>query len=320
MSSLVRAAGSLVWRVRNDRLQVLLVHRPSYNDWSWPKGKPEDGEPLPQTAVREVEEETGTRVVLGQPLSTVRYHLSGGKAKVSSYWAGQAIDGPWFVAREPVRRAAMREIDELRWMDAQQALRLLTYDRDRLPLRELLDQFDDDHLHTWTVVVARHGRARKRSAWKKGDEETRPLTDIGVQQSKLLVPFLSAFGVGRVVSSPWKRCYDTVEPYATAAGIDVETRPELTEAAHAESSKAARRIIREELMTPGVGVIICTHRPVLPSVMEELVRIAPSRLEESIPSKDPYLMTGEFLVAHLTEHRKRGVTMVAVERHRPLSV
>lgn len=318
--SQVRAAGSLVWRVRRDQLQVLLVHRPSYNDWSWPKGKPEGGEPLPQAATREVEEETGTRIILGQPLSHVSYRLSGGKTKLSRYWAGQAVDGPWMVAREPVRRAPMREIDELRWMDAHQALRLLTYDRDRLPLRELLDQFDDGRLDTWTVVVARHGRARKRSAWAKGDEETRPLTNIGVQQSKLLVPFLSSFGVGRVVSSPWKRCVDTVSPYAEAAGVDVELRPELTEAAHAASSKAARAIIRVELMTPDAGVVICTHRPVLPSVMEELARIAPSRLEPSIPSKDPYLMTGEFLVAHLTRHPKRGVTLVAVERHRPLSV
>ena len=320
MSSEVRAAGALLWRERGRRLQVALVHRPSYNDWSWPKGKPDPGEPLAVTAVREVEEETGIRVLLGQPLASVRSRLSGGKNKEATYWAARADHpGPWQHTRPPVRRAPMREVDEVRWVDAHQALRMLTYDRDRVPLRQLIDQWDDGRLDSWTVVVARHGRARKRSAWKKGDEETRPLTDVGERQAALLVPFLSAFGVDRVVSSPWKRCYDTVLPYARAAGVSVEIRPELTEAAHEQKPKAARRIVDAELRTPGEGVVICTHRPVLPTVMAQLAAFSPSRLEEQVPRRDPWLNTGEFLVAHLTRHHRRGVTVVAVERHRPYS-
>ncbi|HZK06025.1 MAG TPA: NUDIX hydrolase [Actinomycetaceae bacterium] len=321
MSGDVRAAGALLWRERGRRLQVAVVHRPSYNDWSWPKGKPDDDEPLPVTAVREVEEETGIRVILGQPLGTVRYRLPGGKSKESTYWAARGdYQGPWEHTRAPVRRAPMREVDEVRWVDAHQALRMLTYDRDRVPLRVLMDKWDDDRLDSWTVVVARHGRARKRSAWKKGDEETRPLTAVGERQAALLVPFLSAFGVDRVVSSPWKRCYDTVLPYATAARVEVEVRPELTEAAHEERPKAARAIIDRELRMPGEGVVICTHRPVLPTVMSLMRAFAPARLEQKVPSKDPWLMTGEFLVAHLTRHNRRGVTVVDIERHRPYSL
>ncbi|MDO5494753.1 MAG: NUDIX hydrolase [bacterium] len=321
MSTEVRAAGALLWRERGRRLQVLLVHRPSYNDWSWPKGKPDEGEALPVTAVREVEEETGIRVVLGPPLASVRYRLSGGKSKEASYWSARADHpGPWVNSRPYVRRAPMREVDEVRWVDALQALKMLTYDRDRVPLRVLIDQWDDGKLDTWTVVVARHGRARKRSVWKKGDEETRPLTSVGERQATLMVPFLSAFGVDRVVSSPWKRCFDTVLPYATAAGVDVEVRPELTEAAHDAKPKAARGIVNAELRTPGEGVVICTHRPVLPTVMGQLAAFTPSRLEEEVPNKDPWLKTGEFLVAHLTRHPRRGVSVVAVERHRPYSL
>lgn len=316
----VRAAGALVWRVRGNRLQVLLVHRPAYNDWSWPKGKPEAGEPLTVTAIREVAEETGLDVVLGQPLTGVRYRISGGRTKEISYWAAHVgDDGPWRAARPEVRRASHREIDEVRWVDVDQALLMLTYDRDRLPLRQLMDQWDDDRLTTWTVVIARHARAQKRSAWKKGGEETRPLTGVGNRQARFLIPMLSAYGVDVVKSSPWKRCMDTVTPYAEAAGVTVHEYPELTEAAHAAKPNRARDVIRNELWAHGKGCVICTHRPVLPTVMTALTKVAPSRLQESVPQSDPWLKTGEVLVAHLAPHAKRGVTLVAIERHRPYS-
>ena len=77
----VTAAGALCWRVRNHKLQVLLIHRPRYKDWSWPKGKLDPGETLPECAVREVEEETGARVELGRPLPTVTYVLPDGRTK-----------------------------------------------------------------------------------------------------------------------------------------------------------------------------------------------------------------------------------------------
>ena len=73
------------------QLQVLAVHRPRYNDWSWPKGKLIDGETLPQCAIREVAEETGREIVLGQPLPTLRYPIGAGKQKVVRYWAAQVI-------------------------------------------------------------------------------------------------------------------------------------------------------------------------------------------------------------------------------------
>src|SRR5699024_4913531 len=78
----VHAAGALVWRVRAGELEVLLVHRPRYDDWSWPKGKLHKHESLPAAAVREVKEETGVEALLGVPLPTVRYRLSSGTRKV----------------------------------------------------------------------------------------------------------------------------------------------------------------------------------------------------------------------------------------------
>ena len=81
------AAGVLCWRRARDGLEVLLVHRPRYDDWSWPKGKTRASEVLPVTAVREAAEETGLVVRLGRPLGQVRYLLEDGRPKEVTYWA-----------------------------------------------------------------------------------------------------------------------------------------------------------------------------------------------------------------------------------------
>ena len=88
----MRAAGALVWREKGGDLQVLLVHRPRYDDWSFPKGKLESGESLCACAVREVAEETGVQVRLEQPLETIRYRLGDGTRKEVRYWAARELD------------------------------------------------------------------------------------------------------------------------------------------------------------------------------------------------------------------------------------
>lgn len=320
MSKLVRAAGAIVWRVREGQLHVLLIHRAGYNDWSWPKGKLNPEESMPAAAVREVAEETGLDVVLGRPLPTVHYRLAGGRQKEVLYWAAQVAEGsPALNARGPVRRASTREVDEARWMEAKQALRMLTYERDREPLEFLMDVWDEDRLDTTALLIVRHARARKRSAWKKGDEQTRPLTGIGERQAGYMIPILSAFGVEVVVTSPWRRCAATVEPYAEIAGIDVEYKPELTEAAHEKRQKPVRSAVRKEVARFGVPSALCTHRPVLPTVMGELEEFAPNRLRPRVPDKDPYLRTSEILVLHIKRHRRGTARITAVERHRPFS-
>ena len=130
-SRTVRAAGGGVWRRSADgHVEVLLVHRPRYDDWTLPKGKAEPGETDVETAMREVAEETGVRPVLGVELSTVRYDDHHGRPKVVRYWAmttsGQSAD---FAAND--------EVDEVRWYPLGQAGEILTYDRDRLVLHAL---------------------------------------------------------------------------------------------------------------------------------------------------------------------------------------
>jgi 8-oxo-dGTP diphosphatase len=118
----VAAAGGVVWRVGDDGIvDVLLVHRPKYDDWTFPKGKREPDETDEQCAVREVEEETGLRCVIGHELPGTSYIDRKGRPKRVRYWE-MAVAGGTFDPNE--------EIDEIRWLPIEQAEPLLSYDRD----------------------------------------------------------------------------------------------------------------------------------------------------------------------------------------------
>ncbi|PFG40260.1 8-oxo-dGTP diphosphatase [Georgenia soli] len=313
----VLAAGTLTWRVRGRKLEVLLVHRPRYDDWSWPKGKLEEGETIVECAAREAAEETGVPVALGQPLPTVRHRLKDGRVKVTRYWAAQALDdaAQSLTCRDAVRPADAQEIDDVRWVEVSKAAKLLTYPHDRDPLGALVDQWKDERLRTWTMVVLRHARARKRSAWN-GEEATRPLTAVGQVQSERLVPLLAAYGVEEIMTSPWERCAATVRPYLEATGIGAELRPELTEAAHERRWKPVRNLVRRELTTRDLPVAICTHRPVLPTVVAEIADRTPHRIMKQVPESDPWLRTAEMLVVHVAKRPGRSAAVAALEKHR----
>ena len=127
MTTTVRAAGGLVHRRRDDGVEeVLLVHRPAYDDWSFPKGKLEAGESEEDAAAREVEEETGLRCRLEGEVATTRYRDGRGRPKTVRYWLMTPVGGSV---------AAANEVDDARFVSLAEARRLLTYARDV----ELLD-------------------------------------------------------------------------------------------------------------------------------------------------------------------------------------
>lgn len=131
MTKTVRAAGGLVHRRREDGIEeVLLVHRPAYDDWSFPKGKLEEGEREVEAATREVEEETGLRCRVESELRTTSYRDGRGRPKTVRYWLMTPIGG---------LLAAANEVDDARFVPLVEARRLLTYDRDV----ELLDALAD---------------------------------------------------------------------------------------------------------------------------------------------------------------------------------
>ena len=127
----VRAAGGVVWRqASSGHAEVILVHRPKYDDWSLPKGKCEPEETDEGCALREVEEETGMRCILGPELVGTAYHDRKGRRKEVRYWVMTLASGE-FVPND--------EVDEVRWLDPIAAQSLLTYERDR----EVLARFAD---------------------------------------------------------------------------------------------------------------------------------------------------------------------------------
>jgi 8-oxo-dGTP diphosphatase len=122
VSDTVRAAGGVVVRAGVSDSEILIVHRPAYDDWSFPKGKLEPGEREEDAAVREVEEETGLRCRLDRELATTRYCDARGRSKTVRYWLMTPVGG---------RLAAANEIDDARFVALSEAEDLLTYERDR---------------------------------------------------------------------------------------------------------------------------------------------------------------------------------------------
>lgn len=129
-TGVVEAAGGVVWRRSPaGALEILLVHRPRYDDWTAPKGKLDGGEDHAEAALREVEEETGLRCTLGAELPSTSYVDRKGRPKRVRYWAMTPVEG---------RFAPTAEVDEVRWLPVEEAQALLTYPRDRAVLAALV--------------------------------------------------------------------------------------------------------------------------------------------------------------------------------------
>ena len=270
---------------------VLLVHRPKYDDWSFPKGKLDRGEHATTAAVREVEEETGLRIRLGVPLRSQHYPIRVG-TKLVHYWVGRAVGDGDVGGYEP-----NAEIDEVAWFPIDKARRRLSYQFDIDTLDEALEHAQK----TRTLVILRHGRARSRKAWRADDRE-RPLLAIGKHQASRLVPVLSAYDVRRLVSSSSTRCVQTLEPYAAATGHKLRTKDQLSEEDASPSAVRAQLTTLTERLherpASAGGLVVCTHRPVLPWVFD------------AVGLEDPGLETGELVVLHLRKGRIR-----MAERH-----
>lgn len=322
---LVRAAGALVWRPIGDAadlpvgapmepsdFQVLMVHRPRYRDWAWPKGKAELNEPMAQAAVREVEEEAGVAVALKAPLTSQRYRLGSGHTKEVRYWVGELLDhnSAAFAARPPVVPASKREIDVVQWAKPAKARQMLTRRGDRRLLNEVVARAARGELRTSTVALLRHGKAVGRSSWE-GTEKDRRLTRLGVSQALDVVSSLSAFGIEQVVSSPWERCRQTVAPYTDLSHAPLTLDEVLTEDSIEVDSAQASELVRKILADPVASTAICLHRPGLAALLEPLIEASAAK---NLPACTPaHLSTAEMYVAHIAHADSPRV--LDIEKH-----
>jgi 8-oxo-dGTP diphosphatase len=229
-----------------------------------------------------------------------------GQLKEIRYWAAEVMSGSGDLEHE---------IDELAWLTPAQAQVRFTYVRDAQQLEAVVDADRAGTLQTWPLVVVRHADSVSRSKWSKPDPE-RPLDRSGRRQAKCLVPILAAYGVQRVITSPSVRCFTTVQPYAAAAGITVKTKSGLSEETFKDRpEKAARNLDR--LVERGEPSALCTHRPVLPTVLERLRKLTGAASPGSAllgDAIDGGMAKGEALVCQIAG-RGADAQVVSVERH-----
>jgi 8-oxo-dGTP diphosphatase len=248
------AAGGVLWRHDGQDLLIALVHRPRYDDWSLPKGKLHPGEHPLLAGVREVSEETGSRVRVGRRLSTVRYNLADAEKRVV-YWAMQHVGGAHLPSQE---------VDQLSWLTPTEAQRRLTYPIDR----GVLADFARLPADTTTVLLVRHAKAGKRSNFA-GDDRLRPLEKIGRRQARDAVPVLAVFDPKRIFSADRVRCVQTVTPLSESLGIEVFIAPEFSDEAHLADPEPALARIRILSAEPGASVI-CSQGQAIPAILSDL--------------------------------------------------
>jgi 8-oxo-dGTP diphosphatase len=256
----IRAAGGVLCRPGRDGLEVALVHRPRYQDWSLPKGKLDTGEHPLAGAVREVREETGWNAVPRMRLRTVEYLLPDGTPKTVEFWLMTAT------GEGPVQDAD--EVDEVQWLPLAAALPRLTYPDDRA----LIDQVAKMPEVTAVALLVRHAHAGERKKWS-GNDALRPIDPEGQAEAERFAELALLFAPQRIVAATPLRCKQTLEPLAAALGQPIVldgafAEPPLAEDAPAKAKVGAQRML--ELRDAGGLPVVCSQGKVMPDMLATL--------------------------------------------------
>ena len=309
----IYAAGAILWREEKGKLMVALIHRSRHDDWSWPKGKVDPGELLPETAVREIEEETGLRVKLGPFLKTMHYNVPSGTPKEVHYWSARVTDAA--LAKSTFKPT--EEVARVDWKTAEEARALLTYAMDHEVLDKFLSIYKQGNHRTKAVIILRHAKATPRADWKGGknvDDGHRPLLPEGLIQAQRLINLIGAFAPKRLVTSPWVRCLTTISPYAKRMKLNVIQRSQLSELGNKKGPRRTKKVVTDVIKDYRT-TLICSHRPALPTIFETLSKYASGDFVE-ILADGVTLKPAEMMVVHLTSDEKgKRKKVVAVERY-----
>lgn len=345
--------------ISDDDFELCLVYRPKYDDWSWPKGKNEPKESHRHTAVREVGEETGYAVTLGPHIAQIEYPLENeGKKSISKsgaknssqnnnktevvkqihYWMMREIDENAAMKRlpafGPIKPAKPTEIGNVIWLTPSKARKKLTHDSDRKVLDAFLEKLHAGQTEYKTLILVRHGKAESRKSWQ-GSEATRPITPLGSAASYALCRELACYAPNRIVSSPWKRCVETVATFAHDSSLYIEQIAELTEDHHENKPKSTLSVLISEIQNLDCNAqntqstqnteaninnstVMCLHRPIIGTFFDYLRGITKPRAHKRILSqKSPYMPTGSAIVLHISNTSK-GARIIDIEKVLPI--
>ena len=360
MSRIVEAAGGIIYRPQQaasgvmkfsddgrlpvgsnpasalDAIEVCVVHRPKYDDWSWPKGKLENNETHRHAAVREMGEESGVAVELGALIGDIEYPLADEgrrKRRVKNktvdqkhvvFWMATPIteeaEKRRHTALGPVLPADKDEIDTVVWVPVSRARKLLTHILDRTILDKFVALVKAGAAQSRTLLIVRHGKAEARKQWK-GLDGDRPITPRGAAAAFALNRELACYSPDRLVSSPWLRCMQTIEIFSWQTGLTVDMANELTEDAFAENPDAAWQRFRKEIdrmLDTGMDTAICMHRPVIGGMFTHLRGMCASEaLAKRLIAKSPYMPTGNAIALAIIETGD-GPKIIDIQKVSPL--
>lgn len=257
----IRAAGGVVWRDHGGTVEVAVIHRDRYGDWTIPKGKLHNGESELAAAVREVGEETGAQVAVTRRLPRQHYTVDGNTPKTVGFWAMRYLSGTFTPGDE---------VDDLAWLDVSSARERVSYPADRA----VLNGFASVPAPESVVVLLRHAKAGDRTSWQ-GDDRLRPLDAEGREQAQRLAHFLQYFAPQRILSADRVRCVQTVEPLGELIGVQIELAASFADEAFAADPDAAYT----ELLGVAKSVpsaVICSQGTTVPGLVQRLVLPMPS--------------------------------------------
>jgi 8-oxo-dGTP diphosphatase len=264
-TSEIMAAGAVLYRVIEAEIEIGLIHRPRYDDWSFPKGKIEFGESFLAAARREVLEETGYAAKFGPLIAEIQY-LAEGVPKRVKYWAAQAIS-----EAKPI--SDLQEVDVFEWNSLKSAKSKLTHEEDRKVLK-LFKEISPGIDQNSTLILLRHAKALKRVEWI-GDDGDRPLDNRGQIQSEKFRSIYEAYGIDEIFSSDAYRCLETVKPLGRDLGITVGIASDISEYQYSRDKekplKFAKKFLKASKDSAAAKtVLLCSHNPVLPKILKEL--------------------------------------------------
>ena len=240
----ILAAGTVLWRRQETgELEIAVIHRPHYNDWSLPKGKVDEAESLPTTAVREAKEETGYTVCLGKLLGKITYQVRN-RTKVVYYWLAEVLEGTF---------ARNSEVDEIRWLTPDEAGKMLTYEMDKQVLSKAIKRLNTPT--TTRILLVRHAKAHKRETWNSADD-CRPLDRRGHAEADLLASLLKPYRPTKIYSAQPLRCLQTAQPLAAALDLTIHIDRSLGDDGWLESMKTSKANFQKIIDAGGTSVIV----------------------------------------------------------------